>query len=187
MHVTNTCCQVVDDIAKGAGMLDGVTITGGEPTLQPTFVAAVSSMLKADPRTRDLHRLLDSNGVVPPDVWDQLLPHVDGVAISIKAGSAEAYERVTGRKDCLPAVRQTLQSLHERGKLLEVCVPGSSCSSFLKQPQNGGFRNKFGLVESGFRHPSPDPWTRHTAPPSPAIMTGSPSPRLFCRRQRSIV
>jgi len=73
------------------GFLDGVVITGGEPTLQPALVPFVE-------RIKELGLLvkLDTNGA-RPDVLSAILAAdlVDYVAMDVKA-PLHAYERLTG-------------------------------------------------------------------------------------------
>lgn len=117
--------EVVADIADAAPFLSGVTVTGGEPTLQPCFVRELFTQLAGDRRTTRLTRFIDSNGDAPADVWDTLAPVTDGVMIDLKALDDEIHLVLTGRSNArvLAAVRQ----LAPLGLLYEVrllLVPG---------------------------------------------------------------
>lgn len=83
--------EVLGMIKKRAGMLEGVCITGGEPTLTPELPDFIK-------RIKDMGLLvkLDSNGYKPA-VLDSLLSAgiVDYVAMDIKA-SKENYANVCG-------------------------------------------------------------------------------------------
>ena len=90
-NVTLTTGQVLTFLEKRKGILEGVCITGGEPTLQPDLesflieVKALGYLVK-----------LDSNGY-RPDVLKELVEKklVDYIAMDVKA-SRENYARVAG-------------------------------------------------------------------------------------------
>lgn len=120
-----TVDDVLAPVADVAGFLTGVTVTGGEPTLQPDFVHALFTGLAADPRTARLGRLLDSNGDATAEVWDHLAPVIDGAMIDLKALDAETHLVLTGRPNT--QVLAAIRDLAARGLLVEVrllLVPG---------------------------------------------------------------
>ncbi len=117
--------DVLAPIADAAPFLTGVTITGGEPTVQPGFVHELFSRLAADARTARLTRFLDSNGDAPPEVWQLLAPVTDGAMIDLKALDDEAHLVLTGRSNT--RVLAAIRDLAGRGLLYEVrllLVPG---------------------------------------------------------------
>jgi pyruvate formate lyase activating enzyme len=61
-----------------APFLSGVTVSGGEATLQAPFVRDFFAALKDDARLARLSRFVDSNGVRAAEVWDDLDPVMDG-------------------------------------------------------------------------------------------------------------
>ena len=78
-------------LKKRSGLLDGVCVTGGEPTLQPDlpeFLAKIKSL--------GFETKLDTNGL-RPDVLKSVLEHrlADYVAMDIKS-SRERYPAVSG-------------------------------------------------------------------------------------------
>jgi pyruvate formate lyase activating enzyme len=120
-----TVDDVLAPIADAEPFLTGVTVTGGEPTLQPDFVHALFTRLAAGPRTARLGRLLDSNGDAPAQVWARLAPVIDGVMIDLKALDDEAHVVLTGRSNVQVLV--AIRDLAARGLLVEVrllLVPG---------------------------------------------------------------
>lgn len=71
--------EVTDFLKKHRGFLDGVVISGGEPTLQkdlPSFIRSMKDM--------GYHVKLDTNGL-KPGVVKALLPDLDYVAMDLKA------------------------------------------------------------------------------------------------------
>lgn len=83
--------EVLGVLRKRRGMLDGVCITGGEPTLTPDLPEFIG-------RVREMGYLvkLDTNGY-RPDVLEKLLENgmLDYVAMDIKS-SRERYAKVAG-------------------------------------------------------------------------------------------
>jgi pyruvate formate lyase activating enzyme len=76
-------------IARGGGL----TVTGGEPLLQPAFV---EDLFVAAHEEHDLHTALDTSANGGHRASDRLLEHTDLVLLDIKAGSPDLYERVSG-------------------------------------------------------------------------------------------
>lgn len=87
---------VVDLVARDAQFLTGVTVTGGEPTLQPEFLVALLEALAVDPRTAHLSRFVDSNGDTDADLWDRVAPVLDGVMLDLKGLDTERHIVLTG-------------------------------------------------------------------------------------------
>ncbi len=81
-------------LSRRAGLLDGVVITGGEPTLQPDLIPFVRQI-----RALSLNVKLDTNGY-RPDVLAALLGDglVDYVAMDVKA-PPDKYPCLTGLPD----------------------------------------------------------------------------------------
>jgi len=117
--------DVVAGIVDAAPFLTGVTVTGGEVTLQAGFVRAVFDELAADPRTAALSRFVDSNGDAAPQVWELLAPVTDGVMLDLKALDDEMHVVLTGSSNA--PVLASITDLASRGLLYEVrllLVPG---------------------------------------------------------------
>jgi pyruvate-formate lyase-activating enzyme len=117
--------ELVDQVRPLAAYLSGVTVTGGEATLQAEFVAAWFDALRADPATAHLTRYVDSNGCCDDAVWDLLLPRTEGVMLDLKALDLGTHLELTGHSN-FPVLR-SLDRLALAGKLAEVrllVVPG---------------------------------------------------------------
>ena len=109
---------VVDEIRSVAGFLSGVTVTGGEPTMQLDALVALFTAIKADPGLRRLTTLVDSNGTLDRAGWERLLPVTDGAMIDLKAASPDLHERMTGHGN--EPVKRSIELLAPTGKLAEV-------------------------------------------------------------------
>lgn len=85
--------EFFDFLEKRMGKLEGVCITGGEPTIQPDIIDFIKKIKKMGFLVK-----LDSNGTRPDvlkKVFDQKL--VDFVAMDIKS-NLDNYDKVTGSK-----------------------------------------------------------------------------------------
>ena len=76
-------------IARGGGL----TVTGGEPLLQPAFVEDLFVGVK---QAYGLHTALDTSANGGHRASDRLLANTDLVLLDIKAGNAALYEKVSG-------------------------------------------------------------------------------------------
>lgn len=124
-----TVAELVDQVRPLAAYLSGVTVSGGEATLQAPFVAAWFDALREDPATARLTRFVDSNGCCDDDAWDLLLPRTDGVMLDLKALDLGTHLELTGRSNF--SVLRSLDRLAIAGKLAEVrllVVPGRNDS-----------------------------------------------------------
>lgn len=69
----------------------GVTVTGGEPLMQPEFVKAIFQ----ECHKRDIHTVLDTSGYVQLNHAKPVLDEVDLVLLDIKSYDPEVYRTVT--------------------------------------------------------------------------------------------
>ncbi|MDI3311295.1 MAG: pyruvate formate-lyase-activating protein [Thermoanaerobacterium sp.] len=99
----------------------GVTLTGGEPTLQPEFCKDLFKKLKAS----DIHTALDTSGYVDIDKVKELVKYTDLFLLDIKHIDDEGHKKLTGVSN-----RKTLKFakyLSDEGKKMwirHVIVPG---------------------------------------------------------------
>ena len=83
--------DVWDFLARRRGMIDGIVLTGGEPTMHPELIPILQQA-----RDRGLRVKLDTNGYLP-DVLSELIAGklVDYVAMDVKA-PPEKYAQLAG-------------------------------------------------------------------------------------------
>jgi len=120
-----TVDEVLVSIRRAAPFLSGVTVSGGEATLQPEFVTALFAAVKADPVLRHLTCFVDSNGSADRATWDALAPVMDGAMIDLKCIDDGIHRSMTGQSNV--AVLDSIRHLHALGRLYEVrllLVPG---------------------------------------------------------------
>ena len=99
----------------------GVTVTGGEPLLQPQFTAELFRQL----REQGIHTALDTSGVGDLEAVRQVLAHTDLVLYDVKHHEPAGYKAVTGGDmaatlDFVEAVRRAGTPMWVR----HVVVPG---------------------------------------------------------------
>jgi pyruvate formate lyase activating enzyme len=99
----------------------GVTISGGEPLLQPDFTRRLLEAARA----LGLHTALDTSGFLGARADDRLLAATDLVLLDIKAGSEDTYHRLTkGALAPTLAFADRLAGLGKRVWVRYVLVPG---------------------------------------------------------------
>ncbi len=124
------CMSVAELLAllrRDAAFIDGLTVSGGEATMQPKFVAALFAAVKAAPELAHLSCLIDSNGHLGPQGWQALLPLTDGVLLDIKAFDPARHRQLTGQDNA--RVLSSARLLAQAGKLHELrflVVPGQT-------------------------------------------------------------
>jgi pyruvate-formate lyase-activating enzyme len=112
------------EIAAKAPFLSGVTVSGGEPTLQWAAIHELFERLAADPTTAGLTRLVDSNGDAEPPVWDVLATSMHGAMIDLKALDPDVHYLLTGRSNTrVLASIQQLDALHRLAEVRLLIVP----------------------------------------------------------------
>ena len=103
--------------------LDGVCLTGGEPTIQKDLPELLQSIKELGLKTK-----LDTNGGLPP-VLDEIISKnlVDYVAMDLKAPLDERYFKAAGREIDLNNIKKSLEILKNSKIPFELritCVPG---------------------------------------------------------------
>jgi pyruvate formate lyase activating enzyme len=72
----------------------GLTVSGGEPLMQPAFLARILHGAKE----MGIHTALDTSGYLGAHCSDEMLDDLDLVLLDVKSGLPETYARVTGRE-----------------------------------------------------------------------------------------
>jgi len=70
----------------------GITVSGGEPTLQPKFLLNLLKLCKKN----DISTALDTCGYSSKKVYKDLLPYVDIVLLDIKEIDSDKHKKYTG-------------------------------------------------------------------------------------------
>lgn len=149
-----TTDQLLADIADVAPFLAGITVSGGEATVQWEGVHELFEKLEAEPATSRLTRLVDTNGDADPAVWSVLATSMHGAMVDLKALDPATHRALTGHDN--ERVLASIQDLAARQRLTEVrllVVPGVNDS-----PDQVATTGRWlaaidrPVVVSGFRH-----------------------------------
>ncbi|EFM12208.1 pyruvate formate-lyase activating enzyme [Paenibacillus curdlanolyticus YK9] len=110
---------------KGSG--GGITVTGGEPTLQAPFVA---QLFKACKERFGLHTALDSSGFCDPSHAVELMTYTDLVLLDLKQMNNAKHERLTSQpNERILAFARWLSTIHKPVWLRHVLIPGITDST----------------------------------------------------------
>jgi pyruvate formate lyase activating enzyme len=114
-HILLTPHYVSDFLKKRAGLLDGVVISGGEPTLQSDLLPFLEKIRALGYRIK-----LDTNGSRPQIIEEVLKRSLcDYVAVDYKAPAAQ-YHQICGADADAGKVLETIRLLSDSGKPFEV-------------------------------------------------------------------
>ena len=121
--------EVLDEIRAALPYISGITVSGGEATVQHEFVLELFKEIKSLPEFAHLSTFIDSNGNAPESIWESLAPFTDGVMLDLKALDDESHIALTGSSNMV--VLESIKFLNPINKLFEVrllLVPGQNDS-----------------------------------------------------------
>lgn len=107
--------EIVQRIKNRIKMIDGVVISGGEPTLYPDSLERLIGEMKTIPLCKDIPIKLDTNGS-NPQVLKTLIDKrlVNYIAMDLKT-SEMLYDSITGLNDSFHHINQTIELLKITG------------------------------------------------------------------------
>jgi pyruvate formate lyase activating enzyme len=118
---TMTVGQVLAELERDVPCYDqsggGVTISGGEPFMQPVFLEALAAKCRA----HSLHTAIETCGLGDPDVFDRVAPYTDLFLYDLKLMDDERHRRITGGSNHV--VFDNLARLVARGAKVRVRFP----------------------------------------------------------------
>jgi pyruvate formate lyase activating enzyme len=117
--------EIISQIRETAKFISGITVSGGEATLQPDFLFDLFSAVKGDPDLAHLTTLVDTNGSAPTALWDRLAPVMDGAMVDLKALDETAHIQLAGAPNgpALESIRH-LASIDRLSEVRLLIVPG---------------------------------------------------------------
>lgn len=95
----------------------GMTISGGEPTMQAGFTLSLLKAAKAE----SLNTALDTCGFASKEIYAELLPYVDTFLYDIKHITAEGHLKCTGQRN--ERIIDNLRFLSDAGTVIEIRTP----------------------------------------------------------------
>jgi pyruvate-formate lyase-activating enzyme len=117
-HFRTDVGTLVPAIRRAAPFLSGITVSGGEATLQPDFLHALFTTVKAGDTLSRLTCFIDSNGFTDEATWRRLAPVTDGTMIDLKCFDDDIHRSMTGQSN--EQVLRSIELLREMGLLYEV-------------------------------------------------------------------
>lgn len=106
--------EVVQEIIKVKSFISGITVSGGECTLQLEFLTALLNKIKKI----GLTVFIDTNGSVPLYDKEELVDVMDMAMIDVKAYDPKEHEKLTGMDNKI--ILENVKYLAEINKLYEV-------------------------------------------------------------------
>ena len=95
----------------------GVTLSGGEPLMQPEFSLAFLAALKRE----KIHTAFDTSCFGSREVLEEALPLVDLFLVDFKHADPEIHRQLTGRSN--ERILENLRFLSENGARIEIRIP----------------------------------------------------------------
>jgi len=115
--VGDVVAQIEKDIVFYDESGGGVTFSGGEPLLQPHFLAGLLNACKE----RDIHTAIDTTGFAKPRTLDDVRHGVDLFLYDLKLMDDEAHQKHTGVSNEL--ILSNLRWLSAEGHMIVIRVP----------------------------------------------------------------
>ncbi len=84
--------ELTERILRCKSFINGVTLSGGEPLMQPEFCTEVIKRCKAE----RLHMVIDTSGAVPLSKCSAAVDKADLILLDIKSSDSEICEKLTG-------------------------------------------------------------------------------------------
>ncbi|ABV89254.1 YjjW family glycine radical enzyme activase [Shewanella pealeana] len=110
--------QMLELIRRQVHFINGITVSGGEATLQLPFIIELFQAIKASDDLSHLSCMIDSNGYLTEGGWQQVMPYLDGAMIDLKSWQEHTHRYITGRDN--HRVFSSLKLLAAEGKLYEI-------------------------------------------------------------------
>lgn len=119
-----TVDELIDEIVKYKSYMKfsggGVTVSGGEPLLQPQFIKELFRRCQEN----GIHTALDTSGYVKLDIAKEVLEYTNLVLLDIKSYDPKVFQELTGVSN-EPTLRlaQYLNTIHKPVWIRYVLVP----------------------------------------------------------------
>jgi pyruvate-formate lyase-activating enzyme len=117
-HFRRSVDDVIHQIRRAEPFLSGLTVSGGEATLQADFVHALFTAVKGDRQLARLSCFVDSNGSADAATWRSLAPVMNGAMIDLKCFDPAIHQQMTGQSN--EPVLRSIELLADMGLLYEV-------------------------------------------------------------------
>lgn len=116
-----TICQIMEEVQKDRRLYEiskgGITLSGGEPLLQPDFVLAILNEAKKE----GINCAIDTAGNVPFTVFEMINNYVDTYLYDVKSVDKAIHKQITGSDNTL--ILENLIRLDEICKDIVIRMP----------------------------------------------------------------
>lgn len=106
---------ILKRVDKVKSFIQGITMSGGECTLQWQFIKGLFERLKLQ---TELTKFIDTNGDMPVEALENLLPLTEGFMLDIKAVDEDTHMYITGKGNT--QVLENIRRIYQEGKLYEL-------------------------------------------------------------------
>ena len=122
MSINEVLEQVLADKLFFDGSGGGMTVSGGEPLMQPAFTAALLAAVQA----QGIHTAIETCNFASREIIDQVYRHVDLALCDIKHMDSATHQRITGvpNEGILDNIRYIRQVLKKPMAIRVPVVPG---------------------------------------------------------------
>ncbi len=110
------------EIQPSTSFVSGISVSGGEPSLQMDFLVDFFKIIKSN---SSLTTLIETNGFAGPEKYENLIPVLDMALVDLKIMDSDKHKQLTGFE--IFPVLETIRFMHSKGKLQsinQVVVPG---------------------------------------------------------------
>jgi pyruvate formate lyase activating enzyme len=115
--VEEVLAEVLRDVPFYETSGGGMTLSGGEPMMQPSFSEALLEAAKQE----GLHCCMETCGFAPFPLFERILPYVDLFLYDVKETDEERHVTYTGQSNRL--ILENLKALHDRGAQIVLRLP----------------------------------------------------------------
>lgn len=116
-----TVDEIIDELLEDKDFYDssngGVTLSGGECLMQPSFCAELLERLKKE----GIHTAVDTCGFVSKDALDKVMPHTDLFLYDMKAFDEDVHIKCTGQSNKI--ILENLRYLDQNNQKIEIRIP----------------------------------------------------------------
>ncbi len=117
--------EIITEVNKYRNFIDssngGITVSGGEPLIQPEFLKELFKKCKEE----GIHTAVDTSGYVNVDEVKEVLEYTDLVLLDLKQANAEKHKVLTGvENDRIKLFTQYLSDINKPVWIRYVLVPG---------------------------------------------------------------
>nr|MBG3151171.1 YjjW family glycine radical enzyme activase [Proteus mirabilis] len=118
MTLTYTVDELIAITRKYAAFINGITVSGGESTLQLPFLINYFKTVKEAPDLKHLTCLIDSNGTLSINGWQKIAPYMEGAMIDLKSWNEKVHINLTGRSN--QRIKESIKWLANNNLLTEL-------------------------------------------------------------------